>query len=193
MPIIIIWFVNLGISIWNAVAVGRAWVETEHAGGFQRLVAWAGAAMSAIGFTWCYLTVLSVIGAGLGWLSSDTANAVLSLGYIITVIGAISAGVVILLDSWAAAYRRHTLGNVGVAGYNTFAELYNGYNAVSGLPAAFKAIVSTFTGKDRDESMSAGGVVLGLVLFVLFGGVMTTGMIIEHVAGSGQQMAYQPA
>jgi hypothetical protein len=193
MAFVIIWFVNLGISIWNAVAVGRAWVETEHAGGFQRLVAWAGAVMSAIGFTWCYLTVLSVIGAGLGWLSSDTANAILSLGYIITVIGAISAGVVILLDSWAAAYRRHTLGNIGVAGYNTFAELYNGYNAVSGLPAAFKSVVSTFTGKDRDESMSSGGVVLGLVLFVLFGGVMTTWMIIEHVAGSGQKMAYQTA
>ena len=48
---VILWCVNLGISIWNAYAVGGAWVESNHAGGFSRLVAWAGAVMSAFGFT----------------------------------------------------------------------------------------------------------------------------------------------
>jgi hypothetical protein len=189
--VVILWFVNLGISIWNAYAVGRAWVESKHAGGFSRLVAWAGAAMSALGFTWCYLSVLSALGAGLGWWSANVSSAALSLGYIVIAIGVLSSGAVIVLDSWASAYRRRSFAGFGVAGYNTFAEMNNAYNAVSGLPAAFHAVISTLRSGDRDRSRGASGVVLGLVLFVLFGGIITTGMIIEHVAGSGEPLAYQ--
>lgn len=188
---VILWFVNLGISIWNAYAVGKAWAESKHAGGFSRLVAWAGAAMSALGFTWCYLTVLSLLGAGLGWWSTDVTDAALSLGYIVIVLGVLSSGAVIMLDSWASAYRRRGLADFGVAGYNTFAEMYNAYNAVSGLPAAFHTVIANLRGGDRDRSLGISGVVLGLVLFVLFGGVITTGMIIEHVAGSGDALVYQ--
>jgi hypothetical protein len=61
---IILWLVNLGISIWNAVAVGRAWVESKHAGGIA-----------------------------------------LSVGYIVIVLGVLSSGAVIMLDSWVAALR----------------------------------------------------------------------------------------
>jgi hypothetical protein len=184
--VVILWFVNLGISIWNAYAVGKAWAESKHAGGFSRLVAWAGAIMSALGFTWCYLTLLSVLGAALGFWSGNVADAALSLGYIVIVLGVLSSGAVIMLDSWAAAYRRHSITNLGVAGYNTFAEAYNAYSAVSGLPAAFHEVVSSLRGGDRDRSLGLSGVVLGLVLFVLLAGVMTTSMIIQHVAGSAE-------
>jgi len=190
---VILWFVNLGISIWNAYAVGKAWVESKHAGGLSQLVAWAGAIMSALGFTWCYLTLLAVLGTGLGFWSADVANAALSLGYIIIVLGVLSSGAVIMLDSWSNAYRHRTLGNVGVAGYNTFAELYNGYNAISGVPAAFKAVLGFFRGENRDRSVGLSGLVIGLVLVVLLGGVLTTWMIIEHVAGGGDPVAYQQA
>jgi hypothetical protein len=188
---VILWILNLGLSVWNAYAVGRAWVEAKHAGGFSLLVAWAGAAMSALGFTWCYLIVLAVVGVGLSWWSSDTANAALSLGSIVIVLGVISSGAVILLDSWASAYRHRGVGDFGVAGYNTFAEMYNTYNAVSGLPAAFHAVVSSVRGGSRDRDLGVVGVLLGLVLVVLFGGVMTTAMIIQHVAGSGAPMSYE--
>ncbi len=187
---VILWLVNLGISIWNAYAVGKAWVESKNAGGFSQLVAWAGAIMSALGFTWCYLTLLSVLGAGLGWWSSDVADGALSLGYIIIVLGVLSSGAVIMLDSWASAYRKHSFANLGVAGYNTFAEAYNAYNAVSGLPAAFHEVVASLRGGDHDRSVGPIGVIVGLVLIVLFGGVMTTWMIIEHVAGS-EPLGYQ--
>jgi len=190
---VVLLFGNFGISVWNAVAVGRAWVETKHAGGFQRLVAWAGAIMSAAGFTWCYLTLVALLGAALGWWSADALDAALSLGYIIVILGILSSGVVIMLDSWATAYRHRTLGNVGVAGYNTFAEMYNGYQAVSGIPAAFNEVLRFFRGGDRDRSVGMSGAVIGLVLVVLFGGVLTTWMIIEHVAGSADQIAHQQA
>jgi len=186
---VVLWLVNLGISIWNAVAVGRAWVETKHAGGFQRLVAWAGAVMAAAGFTWCYLSLVAIVGGALGLVSGDAAGAALSLGYLIIVPGVLFAGAVILLDSWATAYRHRTLANVGIAGYNTFAELYNGYNAISGVPAAFKEVVGFFRGGNRDRSVRLSGLVIGLVLVVLLAGVLTTWMIIEHVAGSGDPVA----
>jgi hypothetical protein len=196
MPIVavIFWFVNFGISIWNAVAVGRGWVESKHAGGFARLVAWSGAIMSALGFTWCYLILLTVVGAGLGLLPSDAASAALSLGYIVIVLGVLSSGAVIMFDSWATAYRHRTLGNIGVAGYNTFTEMYNGARAVSGIPAAFQEVLSFFRGRDNDNSqIGLSGAVIGLVLAVLLGGVLTTWMIIEHVAGSASDYSYQAA
>ena len=39
--VILVWVVNFGISIWNAYAVGKAWVETKYSGGWPRFVAWA--------------------------------------------------------------------------------------------------------------------------------------------------------
>jgi len=37
--IFFIWILNLGISIWNAYAVGKVWVEAKHAGGGYRFMA----------------------------------------------------------------------------------------------------------------------------------------------------------
>jgi hypothetical protein len=192
VAIVILWIVNLGISIWNAVAAGRAWPETQHAGGFQRIVAWAAAIMSAAGFTWCYLSVVSVVGVSLGVLSSDSANAMLGFGYVIVAPAVVSAGVVIVLDSWAAAYRRRTLGDVAAAGYNSFAEMYNGYHAVSGLGPAFQQVLGFFRGRDRD-GVGLSGILIGLVLIVFFGGILTTWLIIEHVAGSEDPQIFQTA
>lgn len=71
--------------------------------------------------------------------------------------------------------------------------MYNGYQAVSGIPAAFNEVLRFFRGGDRDRSVGMSGAVIGLVLVVLFGGVLTTWMIIEHVAGSADQIAHQQA
>jgi hypothetical protein len=192
MAIVILWIVNLGISVWNAVAAGRAWPETQHAGGFQRILAWAVAIMSAAGFTWCYLTVLSLLGVSLGLVSNSSANAMLAFGYVIVAPAVVAAGAVILLDSWGAAYRRRTLGNVAAAGYNTFAEVYNGYHAVRGLGPAFQQVLGTFRGRDRDD-VGLSGILLGLVLVVFFAGILTTWLIIEHVAASENPQVYQTA
>ena len=72
---ILIWLLNFGISFWNAYAVGLAWVETKHSGGWPRVTAWAGAVMSACGFSWCYLFILVYVARGLGWLDDDHAIA----------------------------------------------------------------------------------------------------------------------
>ena len=39
---VLVWIMNFGISIWNAYAVGKVWVESKHAGGWHRFMAWIG-------------------------------------------------------------------------------------------------------------------------------------------------------
>jgi hypothetical protein len=46
--IIFLWLLNLGISLWNAYAVGKVWVEAKHAGGGYRFMAWMGYLMASI-------------------------------------------------------------------------------------------------------------------------------------------------
>ena len=85
--IILVWLLNFGISIWNAYAVGLAWVETKHAAGGRGSIAWAGAVMSARGFSWCYLIILIFVAYRLDWLDSRTSASPCSLGYIVLIPG----------------------------------------------------------------------------------------------------------
>src|SRR6478609_7648255 len=116
--VILIWLLNFGISIWNAYAVGVAWVETKHACGWPRVVAWAGAVMSACGFSWCYLIILIYAAHMLDWLDSGHVAIAMYLGYIVLIPGILASGMVITLDSWARTYRQTTLGNLGRAAWN---------------------------------------------------------------------------
>src|SRR5436190_10077115 len=97
--IILVWLLNFGISIWNAYAVGKAWVETKHAGGWPRIIAWSGAIMSASGFSWCYLIILAAAAHGLEWIGWDHFVLALQLGYILIIPGVLASGLMITLDS----------------------------------------------------------------------------------------------
>src|SRR5919197_6201498 len=50
----LLWVISLGA----AYGVGKSWVESKHAGGWPRLVAWALASLAAIGFTSAYLLLV---------------------------------------------------------------------------------------------------------------------------------------
>jgi hypothetical protein len=191
--VVLVWILNLGISIWNAYAVGKAWVETRHSGGWPRFMAWMGAVMAASGFTWCYLLLLAFIAYQAEWLKLPQVEAMISLGYVVLIPGILFSGMVIMLDSWARAYRERTLASFGTAAYNTYAQIHNTYNAISGLGQAFRGLTAFFGG-DRDRSDSrddSGAVVLVvfLVLLALFGGILTAAAIIRRVAGSGPTLA----
>src|SRR5688572_11828051 len=106
--IIVIWFLNFGISVWNAYAAGLCWVETKHAGGWPRAMAWAGATQSAAGFSWCYLIALGFAAYGLDWIGLGDLKFALDLGYVLLIPGVLLSGLMIMLDSWARAYRTRT-------------------------------------------------------------------------------------
>ena len=189
--ILLIWLLNFGLSVWNAYAVGLAWVETKHSGGWPRVTAWAGAVMSASGFSWCYLLILTYAAYGLNWLDIDHVGVALQMGYIVLIPGILIAGMVITLDSWARTYRQRTLGNLGSAAWNTYAQIHNTFNAISDLDTAFGSVIDAIPSKssgggssDKKDGAIAFIIVFLIVIFALLSGILTTAVIIYRVAGN---------
>jgi hypothetical protein len=184
----LVWMLNFGISIWNAYAVGCVWVETKHAGGWHRFMAWMGAVMSACGFSWCYLIFLALTAHFFGWIGERETLVCLQLGYLILVPFILVAGYAITLDSWAQAYRERTWGSYGTAAWNTYASIHNTYSAWKSYGDAFASVFDFFKGKDDDSDSDGKAVVLLIVLVAisLLAGVLTTTVIIRKAAASNR-------
>lgn len=186
--IILFWFLNLGISILNAWGCGKSWTETKHQGGFPHFMNWMGAVMSASGFTWCYTLLACLLGGSIThtvdgksvpYLTPDQINGVASLGYLVVILPIIGSGIAIGVHSWRVFWERRTLANGAVAGYNTFANVYNIYHAARGIPSAWGDVSKLFKG-DKDK-----GAVVGIIVaFALLAGILTTYTIIVSTARS---------
>ena len=183
----LIWVLNFGISIWNAYAVGKVWVDAKHEGGWHRFMCWMGAVMSACGFSWCYLSFLALSAHYFQWITEEQTKIALDLGYVLLMPFMLFAGYAITLDSWAQAYRRGGLLNYGVAAWNTYASIYNTYSAWRNLGGAFSSL-GNFLNRERSRSDNNGAsgviVVVLLVAFALLAGVLTTAVIIRRVAAT---------
>jgi len=182
MGLILIWFLNLLISFWNAYATGKAWAEAKAAGGLAKFMAWMGAAMSAIGFTWCYVVVIGFGGASFNLLSMHQVEGFLSLAYVILAPSMVFVGLTIMLDSWAHAFRNGGILNYGVATYNTFAQIHNTMSLVQNFGSAFSSASNLFSSEDDEDNSNK--LVILLVLLALFGGILTTAAIIKKFAAS---------
>ena len=186
----LVWVLNFAISVWNAYAVGKVWVEARLAGGWHRFMCWTGAVMSACGFTWCYLSFLALTAHYFQWLTEEQVRAALNLGYVLLLPFILFGGYAITLDSWAQAFRRGGFLNYGAAAWNTYASIHNTYSAWQNLGGAFTSL-GNFFGGDRkggrdSDSNGAGGliIVVLLVAFALLAGVLTTAVIIRRVAAT---------
>jgi hypothetical protein len=184
----LVWVLNFAISVWNAYAVGKVWVEARVAGGWHRFMCWVGAVMSACGFTWCYLVFLALTAHHFGWLADDQVRAALDLGYVLLLPFVLFGGYAITLDSWAQAFRRGGFLNYGMAAWNTYASVHNTYSAWRNLGGAFSSLGDFLGGgrrRERGRDGDGGGVVvLLLVAFALLAGVLTTAVIIRRVAAT---------
>jgi hypothetical protein len=185
----LVWVLNFGISVWNAYAVGKVWVEARHEGGWHRFMCWMGAIMSASGFTWCYLSFLALTAAYFGWLTEAQERAALELGYILLVPFILFSGYAITLDSWGQAYRRGGFLNYGAAAWNTYASIHNTYSAWRNMGGAFASLGEFFGGKRSSGDRDGDGpnpviIVILLVALALLGGILTTAVIIRRVAAT---------
>ena len=184
----LVWVLNFAISVWNAYAVGKVWVEAKHEGGWHRFMCWMGAVMSACGFTWCYLSFLALTAAYFQVITEDQTRACLNLGYILLVPFILFSGYAITLDSWGQAYRNGGFLNYGAAAWNTYASIHNTYSAYRNLGGAFSSL-SDFLGGGRKGSRDREGpgpiiIVILLVALALLGGVITTTVIIRRAAAT---------
>ncbi len=189
--IVLLWIVNFAISWFNAWACGKTWNESKHSGGWPHFLNWLGAIMSACGFTWCYLAVAIFFGGTIPYehddgtsaplLTMEQVQAVAQLGYLIIIGPIIGSGLGIMVHSWGVFYRRRTIGGGAVAGWNTFANIYNISSALSYVPEASSGVADFFFGKGSD-SKDGKGWVLFLVLLALIGGILTTRAILLRTA-----------
>jgi hypothetical protein len=185
----LVWVLNFGISVWNAYAVGKVWVEARLEGGWHRFMCWMGAIMSASGFTWCYLSFLALTAHHFEWINDRQVMAALNLGYVLMIPFILFAGYAITLDSWVQAFRRGGFLNYGTAAWNTYATLHNTYSAWRNVGGAFASLREFFGGsrdsRDRDsDGPSPVIVVILLVAFALLAGILTTAVIIRRCAAT---------
>jgi hypothetical protein len=183
----LVWVLNFGISVWNAYAVGKVWIEARVAGGWHRFMCWMGAVMSACGFTWCYLSFLALTANYFHWINEEQTMVALNLGYVLLLPFILFAGYAITLDSWGQAFRRGGLLNYGAAAWNTYASIHNTYSAWRNMGGAFASLGNFFKrGRGSRDGNGAGGIIIVvlLVALALLAGVITTAVIIRRVAAS---------
>lgn len=193
--IFLVWILNFVISWVNAWGCGKSWNETKANGGMPHFMNWMGAIMSASGFTWCYMVIAAFAGTVIqvgtktdhphSILTPQELEAFCNLGYLAVLLPILGSGLAITLHSWGVFWRRRNFGDGAVAGYNTFAQVYNFYEAFRYVPKATSNVGRFFFGDDdSDAGDRAKGLVLLLVVASAVGGILTTWAIVRSVAKS---------
>jgi len=186
---------NFAISWLNAWACGKSWPESKQESGWPHFMNWMGAVMSACGFTWCYLVVMTYV--GINWdvtndktglvhplISPATAALVFKLGYVVIIGPILGSGLAITVQSWAHFWRRRTFSDGGITAYNTFAQINNTYNALTYVPEFVGDLIEAFAGKSSSKDGKSGALVIFLVVVALLGGILTTYAILVSSAKS---------
>lgn len=186
--IFLIWVLNFAISWLNAWGCGKSWNETKHVGGVAHFMNWMGAIMSACGFTWCYLLIAGFGGAAIPieqddgtmapLLTQDALKAFMELGYLVIIGPILGSGLALTIHSWAAYWRSRSLGDGVVAGWNSFAQVYNTVSALEHVPDAASGVASFFKGEKKDGKV----LVVALVICAALGGILTTYAIVRTTA-----------
>jgi hypothetical protein len=182
--------INLLISAYNALVVGRSWADVKAIGStWQKIVVISAFVMSGCGFTWCYLIIFGLIAIGLGILDTESIAAMIELGYVAIILPILGSGLAIWIDSVSTAYRRRDLGSIGTAAWNTFAQAHNTYSALTNLGPILKSLGGFFKG---GNSKSKGQlIVIVLVVIALLLGFITTYVIAMKSASDYSQKVFR--
>jgi hypothetical protein len=182
LSIVLIMGINLVISFANAFFVGRAWADVKASGTTrQKVMTYCGWGMSAIGFAWCYMVIAVLAGVSWGFLDPQTAQATMYLGYLTIIFPVLGLGAAIWADSMTTAARDRSLGNMGIAAWNTYAMAHNTYSAFSGIPDALGFLKDFFKGSGSGGDSDLDGDSIKLIIVILIvGSCLILGMITTH-------------
>lgn len=183
--VVLILVLNFGISWFNAWSVGRSWAETKAVGGWSRVVIWCAAIMSACGFTWCYLILLALGAGAIGLLEPQYVQAALEIGYLVLIGPILGSGLGIWIDSLTTAWRRRSVGSVAVAGWNTFAQVHNTYQAAKMIPEILEHLGEVFKSKNGGKDVAKAKALLLIIILVVLAicaGTLTTVAIVRSSA-----------
>jgi hypothetical protein len=178
---------SLVISLLNAWSCGKSWTYTKSVGGWSHLLNWAGAVMSACGFTYLYMIPTLFIGESTGWLPLGSVNLSMKLGYIIIMPAVTISGLLITIQSWINFKNSRSFGSGALAAYNTYAQINNTMSAVSFMPAAVRDVYDSITDSGGEKENSHTKLIVMAVMIVLGSlvmGVLTTRYIILKTSKS---------
>ena len=161
--LILFWILNFAISSFNAWGCGKTWSHTKYVKGIPHFMNWMGAIMSAMGFTWCYLVLLSFFGS-LPIIENAqhvkepllTATQIINfanLGYLVIIFPTLGSGLALTLAMWKQFWERHTFANGAVAAYDTFAMVYNIGTACQAVPNAGSKVLALFKDSDKKQEL----------------------------------------
>jgi hypothetical protein len=190
--IFVVLVLNFGISWLNARTCGRAWEESKAIGGVIRLLVWCGAIQSAIGFSSVFLLpLLFAAHATFPDFTDPYLTGAFNLWYITIIFPALGSGLLITIESWIAAYRDRRLMNIGVAAYNTLAQIHNTMGAVNSLGTALRSVGEMFASVSTNRGNLKGkATILGIMIAVavvataLCAGIILTAVLIQRYAGT---------
>ena len=176
--------VNIGISFWNAKEAGKIWAESKGVGGWVRVLTWCAVIQSAIGFTYAYAIIIGALAYNFGYISPYTFRLLMDLTYVLIIIPALGSGLAITIHSWIAFAREKSLMNLGTAGWNTFAQAYNMYNAYQSFGEAFLNVADGLGSIGDGDSDNNSYRAILLVLIAALAGIFTTMTIVQRYAAS---------
>ncbi len=191
--IFVVLVLNFGISWLNARTCGRAWEESKAIGGVIRLLVWCGAIQSAIGFSSVFLLPLLFAAHAIfpEYFTGSYLSGAFNLWYITIIFPALGSGLLIMIESWIAAYRDRRLMNIGVAAYNTLAQIHNTMGAVNSLGTALRSVGEMFASVATNRGNLKGkATILGIMIAVtvvttaLCAGIILTAVLIQRYAGT---------
>lgn len=182
--LILLLLVNGIISFWNAKEAGKIWAEAQSLGGWIQTVTWCTVIQSALGFSYIYVYFLSTIAYKIHVLSYSTISIIYDLSFFVIILPLVGTGSIMMIESWIQAKRERSLLSLGIAGWNTFASIYNAYHVIQNFSSAFnnvKNFFGDFSGdSDDDDKLN----VIVIVAVALLAGIITTMVIVQRYTGT---------
>ncbi len=178
---------NVAISWWNCYAVGSVWREAR--GGFEKLLLYSAAIQSVAGFsvpillalTWVATTILA---GGDDPMPPEQIKAiwegVMSLWYVAIIIPVVGSGFIIWGHSVREAWQRRDFASIGIAGWNTVAQVSNTASMFSNFGPALSNVGKLFKGDNAKNGAPL--LVILLVVVALLSSVLLTVYLIQHYA-----------
>jgi hypothetical protein len=159
---------NYALSWYTAHIVSRSWLDAKAAGRWAVLLCWAGATLAALGFTWCYLTLVLAAAHSFGLIIATKVRIVFEIGGL--VLASLTVGAALLL---AVCIRLRVLRERYVRGAG--GDVWNTYYGAN-LAGVLK-VNGTRERQDTEANDSA----TMIVLFALLGATAILGVVQTYI------------
>jgi hypothetical protein len=165
---------NVVFGWLNCRYVGNNWDVTKAVGGFWRLEVWAGAVMSAVGFSWVGMLLSGQLLMALDKMTMETYESLMDLGLFALALPLLFSTWTITAGSWVRVRRERSAVGMGLTAWNTGASLWNTFVIFRHFGSGLKVFGKAVSGNNQ-------GRMLLLVVGVSIGlGTLATYLLTRH-------------